>query len=124
MLLASVCSCWTIIACRKASVPSAGILVAAHLDPQPERVGSEIVTVTVTDVSSRPISHASVTVEADMSHPGMSPVFGEATEAAPGTYMGKIDFNMGGDWVLLMHVNLPGGQKVERQIAVPGVRSN
>jgi hypothetical protein len=113
-----------IVACRKASAPDAGISVAAHLDPQPARVGSEIITVTVADVSSRSISHARVTVEADMSHPGMSPVFGEATETAPGTYVGKIDFSMGGDWILLMHVKLPGGQKIERQIAVPGVRSN
>ena len=59
-----------------------------------------------------------------MSHPGMGPVFGTTSETAPGSYRTQIDFNMGGDWVVLLHIKLADGRKIERQIDVRGVRSN
>jgi hypothetical protein len=30
---------------------------------------------------------------------------------------------MGGDWVVLMHITLPDGKKLEEQLEVPGVQS-
>jgi len=62
--------------------------------------------------------------EADMSHPGMTPVFGEAQEVAPGQYQGSLEFAMAGDWVVLIHVTLPDGRTVEREVSVPGVTTN
>ena len=59
-----------------------------------------------------------------MSHAGMAPVFGEAREIEPGRYQAHLTFGMAGDWVILLHVMLPGGQKLERQIDVRGVRPN
>jgi hypothetical protein len=59
-----------------------------------------------------------------MSHPGMSPVFGEAKEVRPGLYQAQLEFGMAGDWVILLHVALPGGQKLERQFDVRDVRPN
>ncbi len=63
-------------------------------------------------------------VEADMSHPGMSPVFAQASELTPGSYRASVNFNMGGDWILLLHIKLADGRKIERQLDVRGVRSN
>jgi len=57
-----------------------------------------------------------------MSHPGMRPEFGEALEVAAGRYRGRLAFTMAGDWVVLVHVTLRGGQKLERQLDVNGVR--
>jgi hypothetical protein len=57
-----------------------------------------------------------------MSHAGMRPEFGEAREIGAGRYQGGLAFTMAGDWVVLMHVTLPGGQKLERQMEVNGVR--
>jgi len=59
-----------------------------------------------------------------MSHPGMSPVFAQANEIAPGNYSAPINFNMGGDWVVLLHIKLADGRKIERQVDVKGVQSN
>jgi len=59
-----------------------------------------------------------------MSHAGMSPIFGEAKEVEPGRYQAHLTFEMAGDWVILLHVILPGGQKLERPIDVRGVRPN
>ncbi len=47
-----------------------------------------------------------------MSHAGMAPVFGEATEIEPGRYQAHLTFEMAGDWVILLHVILPGGEKL------------
>jgi hypothetical protein len=54
----------------------------------------------------------------------MSPVFGDAREIEPGRYQARLRFEMAGDWVILLHVILPGGQKLERQFDVPDVRPN
>lgn len=124
LLLISAGACLVTAACRRPPTAGAGVSADAHFDPMPVRTGMENVTIRLTDRSARPIAHAAVMIEADMSHPGMSPVFGEAFEKEPGTYIGKINFNMGGDWVVLMHIKLLDGKKLDRQVMVPGVRSN
>jgi hypothetical protein len=57
-----------------------------------------------------------------MSHPGMSPLFAEAKEGERGRYQAHLEFQMAGDWVILLHVTLPDGKKLERQIDVRGVQ--
>ncbi len=57
-----------------------------------------------------------------MSHAGMAPLLEEANETAPGHYESHLRFPMAGDWVILLHLRLPGGQALERQFNVNGVR--
>jgi hypothetical protein len=76
------------------------------------------------DEREKPIIGARIAIEADMSHAGMSPTFAEATEEGAGRYTAHLVFKMAGDWILLLHITLPGGEKVERQIDVRGVRPN
>jgi YtkA-like len=76
------------------------------------------------DPDGKPASGARITLEADMSHPGMAPVFAEASETAPGQYQALLKFGMAGDWIVILHVRLPGGQTLERQFNVSGVRPN
>ncbi len=59
-----------------------------------------------------------------MSHPGMAPVFADAAETLPGSYQAHINFNMPGDWIVLFHIKLPDGSRIERQLDVKGVQSN
>ena len=92
--------------------------------PQPVTVGPATVTVTLSDAQGNPLPGAGVTVEGDMSHPGMSPVFAASNELPGGRYQARLDFGMAGDWVVLLHIKLPNGQTLERQMAVNGVRSN
>lgn len=110
--------------CNRTNRTGGGLSVTAHLDPQPVKIGLENVTIAIKDTSQQPIVHAAVSLEADMSHPGMSPIFGSTSESSPGTYTGQINFNMAGDWVLLVNITLPDNRKVQRQIDVPGVRPN
>jgi YtkA-like len=75
----------------------------------------------LSDATGKPITGARIAIEADMSHAGMSPFFADAKETERGRYQAQVEFQMAGDWVILLHVTLPGGNKVERQIDVRGV---
>jgi hypothetical protein len=110
--------------CNKAVEPQSAVAIEYGISPQPVRVGPVVITVKLGDAAGEPVPGARVNLEADMSHPGMVPVFGEAPEVAPGQYQGSVEFAMPGDWVALIHVTLPDGRKLERQASVPGVSAN
>jgi hypothetical protein len=110
--------------CPKPAGPQSGVAIEYGISPQPARVGPAILTVKLHDTAGEPIPGARVSLEADMSHPGMAPVFDEAREGAPGEYQGALDFPMPGDWVVLIRVTLRDGRKLERQMSVPGVAAN
>lgn len=95
-----------------------------QITPQPAHVGPATIAVQLADAARNPVDHAAIMVEADMSHPGMSPIFAKATEPTPGNYRAHINFDMAGDWVVLLHIKLADGRKIERQVDVRGVRSN
>jgi hypothetical protein len=82
------------------------------------------VTLRLSDAGGQAVSGARIALEADMSHAGMRPEFGEAREIGAGRYQGRLAFTMAGDWVILMRITLPGGQKLEPQMPVKGVRAN
>jgi hypothetical protein len=81
-----------------------------------------MVNLKLSDATGKPLTGAHIAIEADMSHPGMSPLFAEAKETELGHYQAHLEFQMAGDWVILLHVTLPDGKKLERQIDVRGVR--
>jgi hypothetical protein len=100
------------------------VSIQHEISPQPARVGPVTVTLKLADATGKPITSAHIAVEADMSHAGMSPEFTEAKETEPGRYQAHLQFQMAGDWVILLHITLPGGKKLARQIDVRGVRPN
>jgi hypothetical protein len=87
-------------------------------------VGVATVTLKLAGRALKPIAGARVTIEADMSHAGMSPRFADAKEAEPGRYQADVEFQMAGDWVILLHITLPDGRRLERQFDVRGVQPN
>jgi succinate-acetate transporter protein len=111
-------------ACHKAVDSGPNLVVHSEISPLPPKVGSATVMLDLSDLSAKPVSGASIVLEAVMSHAGMAPVFGGSTEVAPGRYSGNLAFSMAGDWVVLLHMKLADGTKVERQIEVKGVRAN
>ena len=113
---------WYAAGCRKPTETSPSVAIAPEIAPWPARVGAATVTLRISDAGGHAVSGARVTLEADMSHAGMRPEFGEARETAAGRYQGRLAFTMAGDWVVLMHVTLAGGRKLERQMDVKGVR--
>jgi hypothetical protein len=122
--LAFVATCVFFAGCTKPDSFASTVILDSELTPQPVRVGPVTVTLKLIDSTSKPISGAHITMEGNMSHPGMAPVFAEAKELDGGRYQGALQLNMPGDWVVLAHVILADGQKLERQINVSGVRRN
>jgi hypothetical protein len=80
-----------------------------------------MVTVRLTGAQGKRVTGARIVLEANMSHAGMSPGFSDAREVEPGRYQAALAFTMAGDWVILAHVTLLDGHKLERQIDVSGV---
>jgi hypothetical protein len=124
ILIASCVATISAAGCHGASDTVKDISVQVKISPQPVRTGEATIAIQLADASAKPVTHARIAVEGDMSHPGMSPVFAAGTETLPGMYIAHLDFNMGGDWVVLSHIVLADGRKLERRIDVRGVESN
>jgi hypothetical protein len=110
--------------CQDKTDPGKAVLVQHEIQPSPAHVGHSTLHVTLTDPAGTPISGAHVNMEADMSHPGMAPVFFSGRESAPGSFTGEVDLSMPGDWTILLHITLANGAKVEKQFELPGVLAN
>jgi hypothetical protein len=109
-------------ACHRSAGPASSVVVSCDISPQPPRVGPAVISLRLSD-AGRPVTGARVTLEGDMTHAGMAPVFADATEVEPGRYRATLVFTMGGDWVVIVHAALPDGGKLERQLDVKGVRA-
>lgn len=111
------------LACQKTAKPP-DVTLQYELVPQPPRVGTATINLKLTDKSGGLVSGARVELEGNMSHAGMSPVSREAKEIETGKYRGTLELAMAGDWIVLVHITLADGQKLQRQIEVSGVRSD
>jgi hypothetical protein len=77
-----------------------------RVTPADPRVDAETeVEATLVDVSRQPILHARVTVEAHMSHAGMSPIVEPAVERGHGVYVARLRLSMAGAWTLFVQVD-------------------
>jgi hypothetical protein len=117
MLMAVIC----LAGCHR-KVESAAVSIEHEITPQPIQVGISRIGLKLTSPNGDPVSGARIQVEATMAHPGMRPVFNEAHEAGVGKYESSVEFMMAGDWVVLLHITLPDGRRLERRFDVNGVR--
>lgn len=108
--------------CRNQSEPVLDLTLTHEVSPQPPRVGPVTITLKVTKASG-PVTGARITLEGNMSHAGMAPVFAEATEIGPGQYRAIMELSMAGDWVVQVHLSLPDNIKLDRQFEIKGVAS-
>ena len=107
--------------CRRSGQDLADVRVDLVINPNPPQVGEATLTLTLSDSAGQPISGAEVEFEGNMSHAGMAPTLAQPLEVAPGRYEAPLEFNMAGDWFILVRATLPDGRKLERQVDVPGV---
>jgi YtkA-like len=124
VLLLACAALLPIADCHRAERQYPGLVVQSDIEPRPVHTGSATIMLTLSDSSTKPATGAGIVIEADMSHAGMAPVFSESKEVEPGRYRGNLMFSMPGDWVILLHITLAGGVKVERQIDVPRVAAH
>jgi hypothetical protein len=108
-------------ACQGADDDS-DITVELAVTPDPPLVGEAAVVITLSDKDGQPVTGAEMELEGTMTHAGMVPVFGAATEKEPGRYEAQLEFTMGGDWVIIVRADLADGGKLEKEIDLPGVK--
>ena len=89
----------------------------------PAAAGSdgEFLTVVLLDGQGRPITDASVSLEGNMNHAGMAPVFSdgvrdEADGAADGRDQAPFRFTMLGDWIVTVSVQLADGSTAQQNV--------
>lgn len=100
--------------CRQsAEGDSSGINIQLAVDPEPPQTGESTLIVTLTDGQGAPVTNAAVAVRGDMTHAGMEPVTGEASEEGNGVYRVPFEWTMGGDWIVTVTVGLPDGKTTD-----------
>jgi hypothetical protein len=110
--------------CAKPSRVADDVRFILVSDPQLPRVGRNTFTVTLTSQAGQPVPGARVSLEGDMSHPGMSPAFSDAREIADGKYQAILDLKMLGDWTIIAHIQLPSGRTFDRETKFPNLQPN
>jgi YtkA-like len=124
-VVAALFLAFVVTACSKPTESTPAVTIEHEISPQPVRVGPATVQLRLADATSRkPVTGARIRLEGNMTHAGMSPVLAQAKETEPGRYQAILDLSMPGDWILLTHITLAGGQKLERQLDVKGVLAN
>lgn len=107
--------------CRRESRSPLDLTLEHEVFPQPPRVGRVTITLIMTDGLKRPVTRAYFRLEANMSHPGMAPIFAEATETAPGRYQSILELSMAGDWYVVVQGALADGRNLEHKFDIKGV---
>ncbi|MDR8391678.1 FixH family protein [Aliifodinibius sp. S!AR15-10] len=115
--------CFTIAGCQSSVDDHSDVKLNWEIEPDPPSVGMATIDITLRDSTQQLLTGAKVKLEGTMSHPGMKPIQATAEEVEPGHYSAEMEFTMGGDWILLVTSTLPDDRIVERQIKIPGVRS-
>ena len=103
--------------------PPADVAFTVEVTPQPPHVGTATVEARLATAGGAPVEGATLHVEGNMSHAGMVPELAEAVEVQPGLYRAELELSMGGDWLLLLTADLPGGGSAEHVHELFGVRA-
>ena len=74
--------------------------VSFATEPAPPKIGEGRVTVTVLDKSGQPVDVTRVSLEANMNHAGMVPVYADITSGSAGVYRTPLKWTMGGRGML------------------------
>jgi len=100
------------------SPESTDISVEFSVEPAEPAVGPAQLRITVTDGDGQPIDNATLDIEGNMTHAGMTPVFTQVTGGENGQYVIPFEWTMGGDWIVTVEVALEDGRTVSRQFPV------
>jgi hypothetical protein len=92
--------------------------VSFATEPSPPKVGDGTVIVTLLDANGQPVDGARVSLEANMNHAGMVPVYADISSGDAGVYRTPLKWTMGGEWYVDANITLRGGEVVRRRFPV------
>lgn len=87
-------------------------------EPASPLTGDGTIIVTVKDESGLPVDGARLSIEANMNHAGMVPVYADATGSQSGVYRLPLTWTMGGAWYVDVKITTTGGQIIRRHFPV------
>lgn len=94
------------------------ISVEFSVEPADPAVGPSQLRLTLTDGRGQPVDDATVNIEGNMTHAGMTPVLAQASGGENGQYLVPFEWTMGGDWIVTVEVTLADGRVVTREFPV------
>jgi hypothetical protein len=80
--------------------------------------GEGTVVVSIKDKQGQPVDGAQVSIEANMSHAGMTPVSASSASSTGGQYRLPINWTMGGSWYVDVKMTLQNGEVLRRRFPV------
>ncbi len=86
----------------------AGYILTFTTLPETPKVGEVLLRLRVTNQSGKPVTNAQVLFVYTMPMPGMTDSKVTARHTKNGLYEGKVMFGMGGTWVVIANVTIPG----------------
>ena len=115
-------TCFVLVQGCKHQSKSVSTLTLTHeVSPQPPRVGDVTITLELSDSAGQPVAGARITIEGNMSHAGMVPVFATATEIEPGRYRAIVQLTMAGDWIIVVQGSVRDTHEFKREFEIKGV---
>lgn len=108
--------------CRGGGQPASDFEIDLSVSPTPPALGPARLGLTILGPDGEGVAGLTVEVEGTMTHAGMAPVLAEAQEAPGGRYVvATFDFNMAGDWVLIVRARHPDGRVGYREFPMRAV---
>ncbi len=103
-------------------VSASDVHMSILTEPAPPAMGPATISVSLADDDGDPVTGATLTLEGNMSHAGMQPVFEDLEEVEDGVYeTSDFEFTMGGDWILTVSGELENGEEISQTVDLSGV---
>lgn len=96
----------------------ADLSVDFSVEPAEPAVGPTQLRIILTDAQGQPVDDATLNIEGNMTHAGMTPVFTQRSGGDKGQYLVPFEWTMRGDWIVTVEVTLADGRGVTRQFPV------
>lgn len=90
--------------------------ITAYFQPDPPRVGTNTLTLTIRDTDGQPVEDATIDATATMPAMGAMPEMrsqGQVTTEGKGRYRLMFDLSMAGSWPLTLNIRTPDGREAE-----------
>lgn len=99
-VFASLFFAFMLASCRQTNSDTSNLRFELLSEPPLLMMGDAVLIVRVRDQNGLPVNDATLELRGDMSHAGMTPVFGTLTSVENGDYRFNFEWSMVGEWVI------------------------
>lgn len=111
-VFASLFLALVLVSCRQTSLDTSNLRFELLSEPPILMMGEAVLVVRVRDESGRPVNDATLELRGDMTHAGMTPVFGTLSKVENGEYHFGFEWSMVGEWVITVSGTTADGKRI------------